>query len=147
MKDHPEFLDSMKQFVAKRLAEWELENPHPVPSPEDKPEATIPMVCKAENGDIVITREGQKSHIYISTPDNRIILYLEEHSVKNLIENLLDVQCDMASCREWRQGGEPGAEWAAKKSVFVSALRQEFVSQYEHRYSAIENAEEIGQGV
>lgn len=148
MNIHPEFFDSVDEFVARRLEAWELENPRPeydLPTRPEKPEPhLIPLQGQ---GFIVVepTPAGGHFQITVRRSGKTLDLPLEIDMMNNLIEALMFVLAESEPLHDWnskykplqRQYNQERTEWHKKRDELV----QKSIQAYESLKSA-ENGNE-----
>jgi hypothetical protein len=141
MSVHPDFSDSVRQYVNQHLAEWDAANPRPLPSPE-RPEALDPLVSKHSTGHIMLGLNGAELQVTVSTPKGSFFFFLNTGLLQALLENLLTAESAMLEHHEWVTGGDAGRQWNTERSRFIEQTRKEYIAQYEHRDLKAEEVQE-----
>jgi len=134
MSVHPEFFDSLQEYVNQRLAEWDAQNPKPLPSPEYF-EPLEAITCRHNNGYALLMLSGEELQVSIATPKGTFFFFMNTGLLQNFIQQLLTVENAMLEHHEWRNGGAEGKRWNAERCRLIENARKEFIAENEKRRS------------
>jgi hypothetical protein len=149
MSIHPQFFDSVDEFVAHRVTQWEQENPHPVsniPAMPDKPESQF-VPLQQGNGFIVVEcRDTADITITIQKRQNPVTVSIQQPALDELIEALMYVLAESEELHKWRSQYKPLAAEHNRKVTYWKQEREKVVQECIAAYEALQSPENAKNG-
>jgi len=141
MSIHPQFFDSVDEFVAHRVAQWEQDNPYPIydiPTQPEKPEPQL-ITLQQNSGFIVVqTRTG--SDFTLTIQKGNLLVNISIQYPNELIDALMYVLAESEELHEWNSRYKPQITERDRKITYLRQEREKVVQESIAAYQALKSS-------
>lgn len=149
MQFHPQFFDSVDEFVAHRIAQWEQDNPYPdknIPTMPAKPESQFIPLQQGSGFIVVECRDNSDITITIQKRQNPVTVSLHQPALDELIDALMYVMAESEELHQWNSQYKPLVAARDRKITYWRQERERLVQESIAVYEALQSSENAENG-